>query len=200
MVRNSLSADAIVSTAAHMADDRGLDTVSLSAVARELGVQTASLYSHIRNLEALLAGVHQLALQRLADKIASAVAGRAGYDALVGLAEAYRRFAEEEPGKWAAMQQPASPETVASLGAKRVAELTIAVLHGYQLPETELVHATRLLASNINGFLALGHNGHFDHRAPDIAVTWDRILHGLDALFMNWVNAAQAGKSSESGS
>lgn len=186
MVRSSLSAEAIVSTAAQLADQQGLNSVSLSAVARKLGVQTASLYSHIRNVDALLAGIHQLGLSRLADRIASHVAGRAGYDALVGLTQAYREFAAEEPGKWAAMQQPAAPETVASSEAKRVAELTIAVLRGYQLPEVELVHATRFLASTINGFLALAQNGNFDHRAPEIAETWDRIVLGLDELFKNW--------------
>jgi AcrR family transcriptional regulator len=186
MPRANLSAQVVIAAGADLADADGFEQVTLSAVARRLGVQTASLYHHVRDRAELLAGIHELALEELADRIADAVAGRAGRDALVGLAEAQRTFARTSPGRWAALQQPAAPSTVASPGARRVAELTMAVLRGYDLPEAELVHVTRFLGATVNGFLALERSGGFGHRNPAPEVSWQRTLTALDAIVRTW--------------
>ncbi|GAA3573129.1 TetR-like C-terminal domain-containing protein [Microlunatus spumicola] len=186
MPRANLSAPVVVAAGADLADADGFEQVTLSAVARRLGVQTASLYHHVRDRAELLAGIHELALDELADRIAEAVAGRAGRDALVGLAEAQRTFARRSPGRWAALQQPAAPSTVASPGAGRVAELTMAVLRGYDLSEAELVHVTRFLGATVNGFLALERSGGFGHRTPAPEVSWRRTLTALDAIVRTW--------------
>jgi AcrR family transcriptional regulator len=156
-------------------------------------VQAASLYNHVRDRAELLEGIHELALEELADRIGDAVAGRAGADALVGLAEAHRRFARECPGRWAALQQPAAPSTATSPAAGRVASFTMAVLRGYGLPESELVHVTRFLGATLNGFLALERSGAFDHRGPEPEVSWSRALTGLDTLIRSWPTALDEG-------
>ncbi|WP_460778873.1 TetR/AcrR family transcriptional regulator [Microlunatus antarcticus] len=176
----------IVATAADLADAEGFEQVTLSAVARRLRVQTASLYNHVRDRAELFAGIHELALDELADRMGAAVAGRAGRDALVGLAEAQRAYARESPGRWAALQQQATPTTVGSPGARRVAELTLAVLRGYDLPEAELVHVTRFVGATVNGFLALERSGGFGHRTPAPDASWQRTLTALDAIVRAW--------------
>ena len=97
MSRANLSPRVVVQAAADLADREGFEQVTLSAVARSLGVRTASLYNHVRDRAGLLAGVHELALDELADRIATEVAGRAGRDALGGLAHAQRDFARACP-------------------------------------------------------------------------------------------------------
>ena len=186
MARPNLSKRVLVVAGADLADESGFDQVTLSAVARRLHVQAASLYNHVRDRAELLDGIHELALEELADRIGEAVAGRAGADALVGLAEAQRRFARDCPGRWAALRQPAAPSTAASPAAGRVAALTMAVLRGYGLPETELVHVTRFLGATVNGFLALERSGAFAHRAPPPEESWHRALDALDALIRSW--------------
>lgn len=186
MPRANLTPRSVVTAAADLADAASFDDVTLTAVARRLGVQTASLYSHVRDRAALLDGVHQLALDELADRITAAIAGRAGTDALVGWAEAHRSLAGESPGRWAALQRTASPATAQSAAAGRVADLTLAVLRGYRLPDAELVHATRMLGASINGFLTLERSGAFGHRSPDPEVSWRRMLQALDGLLRSW--------------
>lgn len=186
MAHAHLSSRVVVTAAADLADEHGFDRVTVSAVARRLGVQTASLYNHVRDRAALLAGIHELALDDLADRIGPAIAGRAGRDALVGPAEAHRTFARDAPGRWAALQQPAAPSTVTSRGASRVATLTLAFLRGYDIPEEELVHVTRFLGATVNGFLALERSGGFGHRRPDPEVSWQRALTALDTLIRTW--------------
>jgi AcrR family transcriptional regulator len=186
MPRANLSSRAVVTVAAELADEVGFDDVTLSAVARRLGVRTASLYNHVRDRAELLAGLHELALAELADRVADAVAGKAGRDALVGLAEAQRTLAREHPGRWAALQQPASTPTATSDGAVRLANLTLAVLRAYDVPEAELVHVVRFVGATVNGFLALERSGGFAHREPTIKASWQRALTALDATVRAW--------------
>jgi AcrR family transcriptional regulator len=186
MPRANLTSAAVIAAAADLADRDGFDTIAVSALARRLGVQTASLYSHVRDRSALLEGVHQLALAELADAIAVAIGGRSGRDALTALAGAHRDYARQHPGRWTALQRPATAATATSAAAGRVATLTLAMLRGYELPEDELVHATRLLAATVNGFLALEANGAFAHREPTTEVSWQRALDALDTVFRSW--------------
>ena len=78
MDRAPLTAALVITDAAALADEAGFEAVTLSAVARRLGVQAPSLYSHVRDREALLDGVAGRALAELAARIAAAIAGRAG--------------------------------------------------------------------------------------------------------------------------
>lgn len=186
MARIALTSRSIVVAAADIADRDGFDGVTVSSIARALGVQPASLYGHVKDRAAVLDGVHELALDELADRIAAAVAGRAGRDALVGLAEAHRQFAADFPGRWHALQLPAAPEVVGSPAAVRVASLTLAVLRGYPLQGDDLVHATRLLGATVNGYITLQQAGSFAHRGPSSDVSWDRMLSALDRILQNW--------------
>lgn len=191
MKRIPLSATAIVAEAADLADGSGFDGVTLSAVARRLGVQTPSLYSHVRDRAALLDGITALALAELADCVAVAIAGRSGRPALDGFAEAHRAYSLRSPGRWQSLQRRAGATAVESGAARRFVALTDALLRGYDLPQGERVHATRLIGSTINGFLALERIGSFDHSAPAPEVSWRKTLDALDALLQAWPTDAQ---------
>jgi AcrR family transcriptional regulator len=186
MTRPALSMTAVVADAAALADEAGFDAVTLSAVARRLGVRTPSLYSHVRDREALLDGVAALALAELAARVAEAIAGRAGRAALEGFAAAHRAYARESPGRWQSLQRRVGDAVVRSEAARETVALTGAVLRGYAVPETEHVHAVRLLGSTINGFLALERIGGFDHSEPSSEESWSRTVDALDALLRAW--------------
>ncbi|RYV53030.1 TetR/AcrR family transcriptional regulator [Pengzhenrongella frigida] len=191
MTRTPLTATAIIAEAADLADEAGFDGVTLSAVARRLGVQTPSLYSHVRDRAALLDGITALALSELADRVAVAIAGRADRLALHGFAEAHRAYSLQSPGRWQSLQRRAGAAAVESSAARSFVALTDALLRGYGLPPEERVHATRLIGSTINGFLALEAIGSFDHSAPAPEVSWRKTLDALDALLMTWSTDAQ---------
>ncbi|MEV4545518.1 TetR/AcrR family transcriptional regulator [Micromonospora echinaurantiaca] len=186
MGRANLTSAVVIAAAAELADREGFDAITLSALARRFGVQTASLYSHVRDRSSLLDGVHELALGELADRVAIAIGGRSGRDALIALADAHRDYARQFPGRWAALQRPAASSTVESDAASHLVALTLAMLRGYQLPEIELVHATRLLGATINGFLALEASGNLAHREPATDLSWRRALDALDTAFRSW--------------
>ncbi|MFE7774294.1 TetR/AcrR family transcriptional regulator [Streptomyces sp. NPDC057445] len=186
MARAGLTAARLTEAAAEMADEVGLDKVTLSALARRFGVKDASLYSHVKNLRDLRVRVALLAAQELTDRIGAAVAGRAGKDALVAFAGAYRDYALEHPGRYAASQMRLAPEDVAdSVGFRRSVELTYGMLRAYGLTEPDLTDAGRLLRSTFHGYVHLELGGGFGH-PRDVQESWSRSLDALHSLLENW--------------
>jgi len=186
MPREHLTPSTVVAAAGRLADRDGLSALTMSAVAREVGVQPASLYEHVANVAALLDAVQRQALEELAAHIGEDVAGRSAKDALTGLADAHRRYAAARPGAWQALQRPATEETAQSPGAARVAALTLAVIRGYPVPEEDRIHAARLVGATVNGFLALSRSGGFAHRPDDEDQSWTAAIAALDRALTTW--------------
>src|SRR6185436_10877336 len=104
MPRAGLSAERVTRAAADLADAVGFDKITVTALARSFGVADASLYSHVKNGSDLRVRVSLQAVQEMADRVTDAVAGRSGRDSLRAFADAYRSFALEHPGRYAATQ------------------------------------------------------------------------------------------------
>jgi AcrR family transcriptional regulator len=121
VARAGLTPDVVTTAAADLADEVGLDAVTVSEVARGFGVKTASLYSHVSGSHDLRRRIALLALHEMAELVSEAVAGRAGRDALGAYADVYRTYAREHPGRYAAAQLRLDAETGAPGGARRVA-------------------------------------------------------------------------------
>ncbi|WP_405137422.1 TetR/AcrR family transcriptional regulator [Nocardia sp. NBC_01388] len=184
--RAGLSADRITRAAAELADEVGFDNVTLSAVARKFGVKDPSLYSHVRNLQDLRTRIALLGAVEMTDKIAAAVAGRAGKDALVAFADAYRDFAVRYPGRYAATQGRVDPTAIADApGLRRSVELTTAMLRAYNLDDDDLIDAGRLLRSTFHGYATLETSGGFTH-SRETDSSWAHILDALHVLLLQW--------------
>ncbi|MFJ9733800.1 TetR/AcrR family transcriptional regulator [Streptomyces sp. NPDC101171] len=191
MARAGLTVDRIVAAAAELADEAGFEKVSLSALARRFGVKDASLYSHVRNLNDLRTRLALHAGGELIDRIAAAVAGRAGRDALAAFAGAYRSYALEHPGRYAATQIRVDQSLVADSPAlRRTAEITYGMLRAYGLSEPDLTDAVRLLRSTFHGYCALESTGGFG--APrDVEASWDKTVEALHIALSHWPREAR---------
>lgn len=186
MVRAGLTPDRLAQAGAELADEVGFEQVTVSALARRFDVKVASLYSHLRNSHDLKTRIALLALEELADRGAAALAGRAGKDALSAFANVYRDYAREHPGRYAAAQFRLDPETAVASAGVRHAQMTRAILRGYDLTEPDQTHAVRLLGSVFHGYVSLELQGGFSHSAPDSQESWTRVVDALDALLRNW--------------
>jgi AcrR family transcriptional regulator len=186
MPRAGLTPERLVDAASELVDEVGIDGLTLSLLARRVGVRSASLYSHVHNLEDLRIRITLRALTEMADRAAVAVAGRSGRDALAGLARSYRDYATEHPGLYTAARRPLDPPTARGSAGPRHAELTAAVLRGYDLPESEHVHAVRLLGATIHGYVELQRAHAFDHSTPNADASWERAVDALDQLLQHW--------------
>ncbi|MFD4695767.1 TetR/AcrR family transcriptional regulator [Streptomyces sp. NPDC058463] len=197
MARAGLTAERVTVAGAELADEVGLDRVTMSQVARRLGVKDASLYSHVRGLEDLRGRIALLAADEKTIRIAEATTGRSGKDALVAFANAWREYAHGHPGRYTATQIPIEidPELAANApGPRRAVELTYGMLRGYGLAEPDLTDAVRLLRSTFHGFVALEAAGGFAHRRPP-QQSWLRALDALHTLLEHWPPSGERASS-----
>ncbi|CAN5157525.1 TetR-like C-terminal domain-containing protein [soil metagenome] len=185
-MRHGLSADRLALEGASLADDVGFDEVTLSALARHVGVKPASLYAHVAGSDDLRARIALFALEELADRASAAMAGRAGRDALAALGGVYRDYAHEHPGRYAAAQLRLDAATAAASAGPRHSAMTRAVLLGYDIPEDDHVHAIRLIGSVFRGFVDLESGGSFSHSEPPAADSWLRVIDAIDSLLRHW--------------
>ncbi|MET8867983.1 WHG domain-containing protein [Nonomuraea sp. NPDC004580] len=188
MARAGLTVERVTLTAAELADEVGLDHVTMSAVARRLGVKDASLYAHVRNLEDLRGRIALLGADEKTIRIAEATAGRAGKDALVAYADAWRSYAHDHPGRYTATQVPIpiDPELAAkAAGPRRAVELTYSMLRAYRLAEPDLTDAVRLIRSALHGFVSIEAAGGFAHNRP-ATDSWPRCIEALHNALEHW--------------
>lgn len=102
MARAGLDEQVVVETAARLADRRGLDAVTLAALAKALKVKPPSLYNHIPGgLDGLRSAIARKAAQDLGRALADAAIGVSGPEAVHALAQAYRTFVKAHPGLYA---------------------------------------------------------------------------------------------------
>ncbi len=109
---------------------------------------------------------------------------RSGSDALLAFASAYRDYAHQHPGRYAATRHPLPPHLMAA--GRAHAELTFAVLRGYGLSGDDAIHAARLIGSVLHGFADLELSGSFSHSDPPSEESWQRVIHALDATLTRW--------------
>lgn len=192
MPRAGLTPDKVVAEAARVADEVGLDRLTLAAVAERFGVRVPSLYKHVDGLDGVRHGVAVLTVRELSEALGRAAVGRAGADALTALAGAYRAYAHAHPGRYAATLRapdPADAELVDASAA--VLDVVFAVLAGYGLVGDDAVDATRILRASLHGFVSLEMGGGFGmSRDPD--VSFRRLVDGLDAAFQRWATTMPA--------
>ncbi|NRQ37879.1 TetR family transcriptional regulator [Nonomuraea sp. NN258] len=186
MARAGLTLERLVEAAADLADEVGLENVTVAGLARRFGVKEAGLYARVGNAHDLRVKVAVLALAELADLVAAALAGRAGKDALVAFANAYRDYARLHPGRYAATQVELDPETARASAARRHSDMTRAILRGYTLAEPDQTDAVRLLGSIFHGFVSLERAGGFRHHPRAADESWARALDTLDVALRNW--------------
>ncbi|MCX4092913.1 TetR/AcrR family transcriptional regulator [Nocardia sp. alder85J] len=157
----------ILDAAIAIADEHGLDAVSMRAVAERIGVTPMALYRHVRDKSALLDGL----VGRLLATLLPPGAGAQPWDRrLTGIAHAARDLSREHP--WAAQLLFSRPATTPD-GALVVDAIYTALLEA-GVPDSEVPRLERLVSTFVLGFVASEAAGRFagadDRRARRGAV------------------------------
>ncbi|MFT3865641.1 MAG: WHG domain-containing protein [Solirubrobacterales bacterium] len=152
----------VVDAAGKIADADGLEAVTLSRVAAEVGMRPPSLYNHIRGRDALLRELGLEAVAELAAVIRDAAVGRSREDAIRALAVAYRSYAVAHPGRYAATVRAPDPDDreATEVAATAIAPM-LAILAGWDIEGDEAVHLVRVIRSSLHGFVSIEIGGGF---------------------------------------
>jgi AcrR family transcriptional regulator len=181
--RAGLTRDRVIEHAAAVADEVGVDNLTLAAVAQRCGVSLPGLYKHVEGLGAVKRDIALIAVRELTATLAAATAGVAGRDALRELATAYRSYARSHPGHYSAILRapPAADSEYADAGAAAVSVIASA-LKGYQLEGSELIHAIRMLRAAFHGMVSLEEAGGFG-LPESLDETYAHLINALDTAF-----------------
>lgn len=186
MPRAGLTEARVLDEAQLIADEVGLSRLTLAAVAERLGVRQPSLYKHVDGMDALQRGLSVWAKNELALVLARATVGRERDEAIAAISHAYRAWALEHPGRYAAVQRAplaGDAEEEASSGA--VVQVVTDVLVGYRLHDDDAIDAARALRSALHGFVTLEADGGFG-LPVDIDRSFERLIRALAAALSHW--------------
>jgi AcrR family transcriptional regulator len=163
--RVGLDRAAVVEAASALADEVGIEGVTLARLAGRLGVRTPSLYNHVDGLDGLRRELALLGTRELKFRIGRAAVGKTADEAVVAIAHAYRTFVKERPGLYAAtvrsyrLSDPTDPELQAL--EREVIGVVLDVVASFGLRGADALHAVRGLRSVVHGFATLECAGGF---------------------------------------
>jgi AcrR family transcriptional regulator len=172
-----ISREAVLAAALRLADEHGLEAVTMHAVAERLRVTPMALYRHVDDKNALLDGLVELLLTER-----SLPRGGRWDERLVALADAIRDTARRHPAVFPLLlTRPA-----VTPAARVVRDAVQSALREGGLPETEVARAERLVSTAVLGFAASEAAGRFREHDQSVIdadfaelIRWLRLPLGL---------------------
>ena len=181
--RAGLTETVVIEEGERIADDVGLASLTLAALADRLGVRQPSLYKHIAGTDGLRRSIALRAKNELADVLGRAAVGRARGEAIAAMAHAYRAWAIEHPGRYAAAQRAPSPgDADDEIASRKVVRVVADVMAGYELRDDDAIDAIRALRAALHGFVTLEADHGFG-LPVDVDRSFDRLVAGLTTAF-----------------
>src|SRR4051794_12551336 len=176
MPRAGLSRAAVVDVALALVDEKGLEALSLAAVADRAGVAAPSLYKHVGSLAELRDLMAEQVIKQLTTLFAGEVMGRSGDEAVAALLRAYRGYVLANPGRYRLMPLDSLQQSPPLAAAGReLLDVFVAVMRGYGLQESAATHAIRRLRAAAHGFATLEAGGGFG-LSEDVDESFDQLV------------------------
>jgi AcrR family transcriptional regulator len=155
----------VVQAAAELIEAEGLEALSLGRLAKQLDVQTPSLYNHIDGLPGLYRELALLSTRDLGERMGNAAIGKSGSVALLTMAEAYRAYVKDHYGLYVMGLRSSGQQTPVDVelqtAQERVVQIALAVVGSFGLQGEDALHAVRGLRSIVHGFATLEVAGGF---------------------------------------
>ena len=136
-----------------IADEHGIDALTMHAVAERLGVTAMALYRHVENKQDLLDGV----VESLLNEVPPPSEDQAWDEQLSTMGQAFRTIARRHPTVFPLLlQRPATTP-----GARRVRERVYRALRHAGVAEADVERVERLISTIVLGFAASEVSGRF---------------------------------------
>lgn len=184
--RPGLDLPKVLQAAAEIADQQGIQEVTLAGLAKKLNIRPPSLYNHVDGLPGLLSKLAVYGLEQLKIALVQSAIGRSGDDAVRAFGIAYVAFARSHPGLYEITLRAPNPEDEeVQAAASEILDVIFRILRAYSLDEQALIHAVRGLRSMLHGFASLEQKGGFGLPLDlDESLEWmmDAYLMGLRTL------------------
>lgn len=168
----------VLDEAVTIANRDGLEQLTVTRLAAELGIRPPSLYAHVDGLDALRDEVARRGASTLAAALRDAAGPTSGGEALHAFAHAIRRFAREHPGMYEALVRAPGADDVLAAPLREPVDVVVSVLADLDIHGDEALHATRALRAAAHGFIDLERRGGFG-LPLDLDASFDRLVDAL---------------------
>ena len=162
MARMGLDKNAVIYRAAQLANDVGIENITLKMLADDLNIQPPSLYNHIRGLDDLKKELMVYGWLQTEEKIIDSIAGISGYEALEVGCRTFLEFATANPGVFNTMLWYNKFESAEMQNAtEKLFSVAIKVASSLNISQENCVHLIRTFRSFLEGFALLVNNNAF---------------------------------------
>ena len=169
LFHKGLNRELLVEASKELIEENGISAFSMRALAEKLGVKTASLYAHIKSMDALFTEIGLSALNDQKAAQLAAIEEKGGDAAVFALAESYRAFAKAHAALYQLiMQMPMGRDETLRSAAAMTAEPSMQVLQGYSISGERRMHWQRVLRGVMHGFVSQEASGYFSHYPVDL--------------------------------
>lgn len=164
MARADIDKTIIIKKAAEMANEIGLEKVTLKLLANQLNIKPPSLYNHIKGLDDLRKEVMIYGWKQLEERVIEAAVCVTGYDALEAMGRTFYKYATENPGIFNAMlwyNKFQSDETQDA--TKRFFSVIYKIFSTLNISQKNCDHLIRTYRAFLEGYALLVNNKAFGH-------------------------------------
>lgn len=164
MARADIDKTIIIKKAAKMANEIGLEKVTLKLLANQLNIKPPSLYNHIKGLDDLRKEVMIYGWKQLEERVIEAAVCVTGYDALEAMGRTFYKYATENPGIFNAMlwyNKFQSDETQDA--TKRFFSVIYKIFSTLNISQKNCDHLIRTYRAFLEGYALLVNNKAFGH-------------------------------------
>jgi len=152
----------IILESVKIANEKGLHSLTVAALAKSFQVKPPSLYKHIKNLQEVHDELGILCMQELIGLIQAEGFARSGDDALRQFCISSRQYALFNPGLYRAMQQTHVHKSARyQKTAEALMEMLAKLVSYYDIKKQNHIHTIRHLRCLLHGFIDLELQGGF---------------------------------------
>lgn len=163
--RIRLDKNAVVQAAVELVNAEGMQALTLSRLAEELGIQTPSLYNHVEGLPGLQKELAVMNARNLADCLSEASIGKSGEELFMAASQAFRKYVKSNAGLYmstlraSGTQPEQDPELVRE--EERTLKIGMTLMSSLGLQNEDAIHGLRAFRSVVHGFATLEAAGGF---------------------------------------
>ena len=160
MARMGLDKNAIIYRTAQLANNVGIENITLKSLANDLNIQPPSLYNHISGLDDLKKELMIYGWHQMEEQIIESVAGISGYDAIEAICRSFLEYATTNPGVFNAMLWYNKFENDEAQNATtKLFSVVFKIFSSLNISQENSDHLMRTFRSFLEGFaLLVNHN------------------------------------------
>lgn len=186
MSNQNINDKVIIETAAALANEVGLDHLTLKGIAERLNIKSPSLYNHISSLDQVKEKLMIYGWEQIEALMIESAVGVTGYHALKCMCYAFYHYATKNKGVFNAMLWYNKYETEENMQATtKLFTMLFKVMQTLELSDDLINHTIRTLRGFLEGFSLLVNNHAFGNPLSieeSFDISLEVIMNGIQSL------------------